>query len=189
MAEMKLAVAKSRSRVPAVIVSVVILAIVSGTVYFFSPRRVAGSRVENVAVFAPHTVMKDSDGGMHVMGTGPVREDDLYIVATISVTDEMRSPLVLDVPQAMMTTSSGMDKNAEVISARDLQRLEEVFPELKALIANPIADGDEVQAGQTLRGTVVLLFPSLDGEAWKTKKSAALTLRIRNEAAQGLPLR
>jgi hypothetical protein len=188
MTERKLGVSESRSRWLAVAVSCVILAAVAVAMYFFSSRHVAISKVEKVVVFAPHTVMQETGGGMHVVGAAPASEDDLYIVATINVTDKMRTPLVLDVPQAVMTLSSGAELNAEVIGTHDLPRLEAVFPELKALAGNEIADGDEVQPEQTLRGRVVLLFPLLDGNAWKAKKSATLTLNIRNEAAQKLAL-
>jgi len=56
------------------------------------------------------------------------------------------------------------------------------------MLANPLHDGDELDPDATHEVTVLLLFPNTTAEMWRSKKSAVLTLALRNQEPQSVPL-
>ena len=59
---------------------------------------------------------------------------------------------------------------------------------LTPMLTNPLNDGDEISPGQTRDVTILLLFPNTTEEMWHAKKSAVLTIALRNQAPQTVSL-
>ena len=53
---------------------------------------------------------------------------------------------------------------------------------------NPLGDDEELDPGRKRTATLVLPIPGRDAAAWKNKRSATLTLELRNQGAQTVRL-
>ena len=194
MADLQLAPAPERSALPAVLIALVVLAAIAAAVFYFNPHKTADLTVSQTQTFAPHTELAAMKGaaahGMRVLGeAGAGGEDNLYVVATVNLTDRLRLPLFVSGATAHIVFGDGSQADVRTIAASDLKRLQTIFPPLTPLTTHPIADGDEIDPGQTKTGTLVLLFPGRTADAWKTKKpGSTVTVELRNQGPQTAPL-
>ncbi len=190
MAELKIAPARESSNAPAVIISLLVLSAVAAAIFYFNPHRVSDLVVTSVNSYAPHTTFSALDGGptpngMHVLDAPTTTtENDLYIIAHVAFTNKLRLPIFITGANAHVKLADGTEVDANLLSASDLKRLEVIFPEIRRHAIDPISDGDEIRPGQTRIGTVVLPFPGQTTDTWNSKKSATLTMQLRNQDAQ-----
>jgi hypothetical protein len=161
--------------------------VVGVAVYMLNPRKTAEITVQKTELFTPHTEFKQAPSSSQIIGAPAESEDDVYVVATLRITDKLRLPIFLTSTSATMTTDAGSTLEATVISPLDLPRLEETFPQILPLVSAPasppIRFEDAVSPGETRVGTVVLLFPQTSAKAWQEKKSATLTVGLAHDAA------
>jgi len=161
--------------------------VVGAAVYLLNPRKTAEITLEKTEVFAPHTVFNETPTSSKIIGTTPETEDDVYVVATVRIEDELRLPLFLASTSATMMTQAGSGVEATVISPVDLPRLEETFPQIEQLVSSAKAPAlkfdDAIAQGTSRVGTVVLLFPQVSERDWRTRKSATLTVQFAHDAA------
>jgi hypothetical protein len=173
--------------IPKLLVAGLVMIVVGVAVFLLNPRKTAEISVEKIDLFAPHTEFTAMPSASHLIGAQPTSEDDVYIVATLRITDKLRLPIFLATASATMTTAEGSTVEATVISPLDLPRLEETFPQLLPLVSSPAAPPirfeDAVAPEATRVGTVVLLFPQTSAKAWQAKKSATLTIQLAHDAA------
>jgi len=161
-----------------------VMAVVALGVFLLNPRKTANVAVLKAEVFAPHTEFKQAPGAMHVIGAGPAAEDDLYIVATVRITDKLRLPIFLNGYSAALINPDGTQLNATAISPRDLARIEQTFPALTPMAQHPLDDTTPVAPGETRQGTIVLQFPGLSATDWSGRKSATLTIDLTHQSPQ-----
>ncbi len=173
--------------IPKLVMAAVVMAVVGAGVYFLNPRKTAEVSVQKVELFAPHTEIKPMPSSSQIIGAPAESEDDVYVVATLGITDKLRLPLSLDNTSATMTTAAGATVEATVISPLDLPRLEETFPQIAPMVnppaAAPLKFQDFIAPGAMRVGTVVLLFPQTTAAVWKSKQSATLTIHLAHDAA------
>ncbi len=186
--QLQLAPPPDRNRlIPKLLIAALVMIVVGVAVFLLNPRKTAEISVEKIDLFAPHTEFTALPSASHLIGARPTSEDDVYVVATLRITDKLRLPIFLATASATMTTAEGSTVEATVISPLDLPRLEETFPQLLPLLsppaAPPIRFEDAVEPGATRVGTVLLLFPQTSAQAWQTKKSATLTIQLAHDAA------
>ncbi len=189
MADLKIAPARDSGNAPALILSLLILATVAAAIFYFNPHKVSELKVTNVDLYAPHTTFASLDGppanGMHVLDAPTTStENDLYVIAHVSLTDKLRLPLFITGATAHVKLADGSDLEANLLSASDLKRLAVIFPSLRQRVTNPMSDGDEISPGETRTGTVVLPFPGQTEDAWRNKKAGTLTIQLRNQGPQ-----
>ncbi len=189
MADLKIAPARESGNAPALILSLLILAAVAAAIFYFNPHKVSELKVTNVDIYAPRTTFGALDGstpnGMHVLDAPTTStENDLYIIAHVSLTDKLRLPLFITGATAHVKLGDGSDLEANLLSASDLKRLAVIFPSLRQRASNPISDGDEIAPGETRIGTMVLPFPGQTEDAWHNKKAGTLTIQLRNQGPQ-----
>jgi hypothetical protein len=166
-------------------IALAVMAAVALGVFLLNPRKTADVAILKAEPYAPHTVFKDAPAGaMHVLGTAPAAEDDLYVVTTVRITDKLRLPLFLNGYTAALINPDGTQLNATAIASRDLARLEQTFPALAPMAQNPLDDKDPVLPGETREGTLVLQFPGLTATAWNGRKSATLTVTLTHQPPQ-----
>jgi hypothetical protein len=172
--------------VPKLLIAGAVMILIGVGIYFLNPRKTAEISVLKTDIFAPHTEFQQLPGGGQVIGTPAASEDDVYVVATVSITDKLRLPIFLDIVSATMTTDTGT-LQATNVSALDLPRLEQTFPQLTPLVSPPAAPPlrfeDAVSPGATRVGTIVFLFPRTTASQWAAKKSATLTVYLAHDAA------
>ncbi len=172
--------------IPKLIIAGVVMIIIVVAVYMLNPRKTAVITVVKTDVFAPHTEFTQMPSGSQVIGVPAQSEDNVYVVATVSITDKLRLPIFLDSVSATMTSDAG-SLQATNVSPFDLPRLEQTFPQLTPLVSPPAAPPlrfeDAVSPGATRVGTIVFLFPRTTAAAWAAKKSATLTVYFAHDAA------
>ncbi len=189
MAELKIAPARTSSMLPALLVSLLLLAAAAAAIFYFNPHHVAEFKVISVQPYAPHTTFGALGGttgnGTHVLDAPTSSsEDDLYVLAKVSLTDRLRFPLQINGATAHVTFADGTVAEANLLSASDLKRLEVIFPEIGQRAPAPITDDETIAPGQTRTGTLVLPFPGQTAEAWQTKQKATVTIELRNQSAK-----
>jgi hypothetical protein len=188
MTDLSLAPAPERSPLRAVLISIVVLSVVAAAVFLLNPRETAKLAVTKMSFFAPHTETKEIPGQMHVIGQPASAEDDLYVVATVRMTDEIRLPLFISGTTATMVLADGSSLDARVMSQRSLQRLEVTFPALTPMAGTLFDTDDPIPASQSREGNVVLLFAGIGEAAWHAKKSAAITFDLAHQSPQTIAL-
>jgi hypothetical protein len=188
MADLSLALAPERSPIRAIVLSVVVLCVVAAAVFLLNPRKTAELAITQMAFFAPHTETKEIPGQMHVIGEAPSSEDDLYVVATVRVTDKIRLPLFISGTTATMMLADGSSLDARVISQRSLQQIVLTFPALELMAGKLFNTDDPIAPAEAREGNVVLLFPGINEAAWHTKKSAAITFVLAHQSPQTIAL-
>lgn len=193
MAQLQITPPRERSSAPALIISLLILAAVAAAIFYFNPHKIAEFKVTGTDLYAPHTTFATTEGpagnGMHILGAATSSsEDNLYVIASVNLADKLRLPLFINGITAKATLADGTQLESNVLSAGDLKRLEVIFPDITQHAVAPISDGDEIDPGQTRVGTLVLPFPGQTAEAWHNKKGASLTITLRNQEPQTIPL-
>lgn len=177
----------SRRMTPVILVAGAVMVAVGVAVFLLNPRKTAEIKVVKTDVFAPHTEFKEQAGTSKIVGTAAESEDDVYVVATVSMENKLRLPIFVTNTAATLTAQDGSSVEATVVSPLDLPRLEETFPQIGPLVSAPAAAPlkfeDAIAPGATKLGTVVLLFPQTTEKQWHEKKSAMLTVHLANNAA------
>jgi len=172
---------------PKILIAAAVMIVIGVAVFLLNPTETAELSVQKVDLFAPHTVMNAAEGGGQVVGVAPSAEDDLYVVATLKITDKLRLPIFVDSYTATLVTSSGATLDATIVAGQLLPKVGETFPQILPLVnppaATPIKFDDAIQPGDTKVGSVVLLFPNASEKIWREKKSATLTLTLSHDAA------
>ncbi len=190
MADLQLAPPRARSVLPAILIAVLLLSAIAWAVFRFSPDHVADLKVTQAQTFAPHTDIKALESKVHSnmrvlsKSTAAAGEDDLYVIATASITDRLRIPIFLEGTQAHVTLGDGSQLEPRIIFGDTLKRLESIFPALAPMVADPLALDDQVDPGQTRTGSVVFLMPGVTPEVWSKRRAASITVNLRNQGPQ-----
>jgi hypothetical protein len=161
----------------------VLIAAAAVAVSLLHPGRDATVAVTEVQTFAPHTTFSAmrATSGSHIIGGVPSAEDDLYVVATVHLQNNLHRPVALFASSASLTTPDDARMDATMIVARDIPRLEESFPALKPMLTHVLPDDAEIGSKQSVDGSVVMLFPGAGEAFWQKKKSAQLTIELAHE--------
>jgi len=184
-----MATSSDRSPVLAVILAFVIMVAVAAAIYLLVPHKNTDLSVSKVDIFAPHTEFQASQGdSVHVLGQAAQAEDDLYVVAHIEITDKLSQRVILSGWSATVTFADGSTLDSTLVARSELPRLEQIFPQIKSLVTNPLGDGDELEPGITNSGSIVLLFPNTTEEQWHQKRSAVLTINLHEHTPQTVKL-
>ena len=183
MADPQLAVARDNSPLKAVIIAFVVLAAIIAAVVFLNPTRTADLSVVSVRTFAPHTEYKSAPGSIHVIGQANQSEDNLYVAATVKLDDKLRLPLFVSSVSGTMTAADGTTYQASSVSTHDFTRVGAIFPDMAPALTHPLEDGAEAPPGGSASGTVLLLFPGMNADAWAKKKSATLQIGLAHQDA------
>ena len=172
--------------IPKILIAGVVMALLGVAIYMLNPRKTAVITVQKTELFTPHTEFKQMPGSGRIIGAQAESEDNVYVVATVSITDKLRLPLFFDSVSATMTTDAGSTQ-ATNVAPIDFPRLEQIFPQITPLVSQPGAPPlkfqDTISPGETRVGTLVFLFPQISAKTWAAKKSATLTVNFAHDAA------
>jgi hypothetical protein len=171
------------------VLAFIIMVVVAVAIYLVIPHNVTDLSVSKVDVFAPHTEYRASQGSsMQVLGETAQSEDDLYVVAHINITNKLKQRVFISGWSATVMFADGSTLDSTLVAKSELPRLEGIFPQITGLATEPIADGDELDPGVTKSGSMVLLFPNVTQDQWKSKRSAVLTVDIHQHVSQTVKL-
>jgi hypothetical protein len=165
--------------VPALVVTVLV-AVAFALIYFYTPHRVVDAQVTHVAILPRHSTFIGPTSGPRVVGHLDTPEDDLYVLATVRVHDDLKLPLFIKDLTGTLTTSDGTDITTSAVEKNDLDDVYEALPSLKSMSGPPLLREIEIAPGATAEG-VVLLHYSATEDMWKQRKSASVTVEFYHQ--------
>jgi len=185
MSDLNLGPAQQSSPLKGILIAAVVLIAIAAGVFYLGPHRTADITIPKTQLYAAHTTSKDtSDSQMHIVGQRAESENDLYVVATLNIKNNLPIPIYLDNITATYTSPEDTVLDSRAPSAADLSRLEEIFPALTPLMQTPLSLSEGIPAKSTVQGTVLLHFSGLTEQTWKEHKSTTLTLNFIHQSPQ-----
>ena len=164
--------------VPILLALVVLAALGAWFAKVFLHPEAAGT-VTHTEVYPVHSVFEKPFGAVGDAQT----EDALYVVAQVALTDREKVPLFLKDITGSFTGDDGAAYQANVITAKDLPRLHQMFPKLAALTTasgRPLTADSTVAPHTTGKGYIVLLFNTTEA-AWQKRKSAEIRIEFYHQ--------
>ena len=179
---------KQRSMLLPILLALLVLA-VAGT--WFAKTYVhasVGGAVDRVALFPYHVEYKRPEG---MMVGANATDDELYVIANVSLTDRTEVPLFLKELTGSFLGEDGSLFEAHLIDKNDLPRLMQMFPALKAkadsMGTQPLVREQTIPTGSTGRGYVVLLY-NIPQSVWDKRKSAEVSVDFYHQDKVSLPI-
>ncbi len=194
MSDLQIVPEREKSVIPAVLIALLVLALIAVAVFYLNPHKVADVTVQQTQIYAPHTeysqLKTKNSGNMRVIGPDvSSSEDNLYVVATVNVTDRLRLPIFVNGVTAHVVFADGSQVDSAAIPANDVKRLQTIFPAMQPILGDPIEDLAQFDPGKAITGTYVFGFAGQTAQAWQSKRSATITLELRNQEAQTVPMK
>jgi len=168
--------------------ALVAILIGGGVFWFMSSRKTAAITISRLDFYAAHTTFASKPGTMQIVGQPAQSVDDLYVVATVHLDNKLNFPVFLDSVNATYTAPDDSVIEAKAPHAADVARIEESFPALTPLMANPLPLDPAIAPGASIQGTVLLHFAGLTEQTWKARKSATLTINFTHQPPQTIPI-
>ena len=175
-----------------ILIALAVLAVAAGLLYRFTPHSTADVTVEKTAVYNSHIVLK-SDSLLVGRDTA---QDDIYVLVTLKIANNLRLPLFLKDFTATLTPSNPDGSPAEDISSSAVEKLDvpnlyTSFPALKSLAeeqGSPLLLRDtQIDPGKSAEGMVLLHFPTTQAN-WDARKSASLEIALYHQQPITVPL-
>ena len=184
MADLTFAQPTRRNLTLPIALTVAIVAAALFALLRFTPHRTADLTVDRSAVYAAHTIFKSDS---IVVGHDSA-QDDLYVVADLHLTDNLRLPLFIDDITATLTPSANDPAGntpipTSAVEHSDLPNLYTGFPQVKKLAdtaGTPLLRESRLEPGQTFHGFVILHFPVTEA-TWNNRQDATLTLTLYHQ--------
>jgi hypothetical protein len=181
VSELKFAQPARRNLLVPVLLAFLILGIILALLLRFTPRRTADLAITHTAVYAAHTVFKSDS----IVVANQRYEDNLYVLATLHIDDQLHLPLFIKDFTATLTTAEGEEITTSAVEQRDLDAVYTSFPEVKALASDPLLRDTMIAPGKSAEGMVLLRFP-VDQHAWDTRRSAVLNIDLYHQGQQSV---
>ena len=153
------------------IIAVAVLGAVFVLVFTLNPHRIADLTVTHTAILPTHTVFAS---GSMVVGRPDQAQDDLYVLTTVHIKDDLRLPLFIKDITGTLSTADG-DETTSAVQKRDLDSLYVSFPALKPMASAPLLRETQIAPGQSAEGMVLLHFTQPQ-TAWDQRKAATVTI-------------
>jgi len=168
--------ARSNLLVP-VLIAFLVLGIILAVVLLNMPRTDTDASISHTAVVPIHTVFKSEST---IVGRDQ-SQDDLYVLTTVHVADNLRLPIFIKDFSATLTTAEGEELTTSAIQKIDLPNVYLTFPKLKPLASEPLARETLIAPGQHADGMVLLHFPITEA-TWDHRRSATLTIDFYHQS-------
>ena len=181
MADLTLSQPERRNFLVPILLALVALGIAGFFLLRFTPHTVADLAITRVDVYPAHTVFKSDS---IVVGDDPA-QDDLYVLATVRLTDHLRLPLFLkDITATLIPNDGSLQPSTSAVEHAQLENLYTSFPAIRKLAAAQPAPlllrETRINPNQTVEGFVILHFP-VDAKVWNSRNDAVLTLDLYHQ--------
>jgi hypothetical protein len=170
-----------RNLLAPVLIAFLLLGIVLALVIRATPHRTPDLTITRTIVFPAHTVFKSNT----TLVGHDQSQDDLYILTTLRIDDQLHLPLFLKDFTATLTTADGQELTTSATEKDDLPAVYAAFPDLKTLASEPLLRETMIAPGQSAEGMVVLHFP-VTKEVWDHRRTATLNLDLYHQGQQSV---
>jgi hypothetical protein len=172
-----------RSYLVPALITLVLVAIVATLIYKFTPHRIADIAVTRVNAVSIGTPTKT---GSQLVGKQEFIQNDLYVLATVRIDDQLRLPLFLKDITATLTTPDG-DLTTSAIEKNDLDSIYTTFPQVKSVATAPLFRDTAVEPQDHAEGMVLLHFP-ITQQQWDQRTTATITLTFYSQGEFTIPI-
>jgi hypothetical protein len=170
-----------RNLLAPVLLAFLILGIVLALVIRATPRRTAGLAITHTVVVPTHTVLKSDS----IVVGHDESQDDLYVLATLRIDDNLHLPLFLKDFTATLTTEEGEELTTSAIEKQDLPTVYTAFPALHSLASTPLLRETMINPGQSAEGMILLHFPVTQA-VWDHRRNATLNIDLYHQGQQSV---
>jgi len=170
-----------RNLLAPVLIAFLLLGIVIALLIRATPHRTADLTITRTVVFPAHTVFGSNTT---VVGHGQA-QDDLYVLTTLRIDDQLHLPLFLKDFTATLTTADGQEITTSATEKQDLDAVYTAFPGLKPLATEPLLRETMIAPGQSAEGMVILHFP-VAKSVWDTRRAAMLNVDLYHQGEQSI---
>jgi hypothetical protein len=179
VSDLKFAQPVRRNLLVPVLLAFLILGIILALVLRFTPHKTAELAITRTIIFPTHTVFKSET----IVVSNQHAEDDLYILTTLRIDDQLHLPLFLKDFTATLTTAEGEQITTSAVEKRDLDTVYTSFPALKAVATEPLLRDSIVNPGGSAEGMILLHFP-VTKDVWDRRRSAVLNVDLYHQGEQ-----
>ncbi|MEO7029431.1 MAG: hypothetical protein ABI147_08500, partial [Acidobacteriaceae bacterium] len=159
-------VIETRSKLPSVLIASGVLVLIAVAVFHFNRDKKPELTVTRVQTYIARTELKAMKGSIHVIGTTPHVDNDLYVLLTVKLTDTTRQPLFIKDETSILTAPDHSILESSAVQKSDFAQIYAAFPALQALASTPLSRDTKVDPGQTAEGMVLLHFPGATEANW-----------------------
>jgi hypothetical protein len=162
-----------------VLLAFLILGIAIALLLRFTPHRTAEITVTHTAILPTHTVFK----GESILVGRDTAQDDLYVLTTLRIEDNLHLPLFIKDLTGTLTTAEGEQITTSAAEEHDLPNIYTSFPALKVLSSTPLLRETMVNPGEIAEGMVLLHFP-VTQSVWDHRRTATVTIDLYHQGQQ-----
>lgn len=156
-----------------------ILGILLALVIRATPRRTADLAIIHTVIVPIHTVLKSDS----IVVGHDESQDDLYVLATLRIDDNLHLPLFLKDFTATLTTAEGEEFTTSAIEKQDLPTVYTAFPALHSLASTPLLRETMINPGRSAEGMILLHFP-ITQAVWDHRRTAFLDIDLYHQGKQ-----
>jgi hypothetical protein len=168
-----------RNLLAPVLLAFLILGIVMALFLRFTPHRTADITVLHTTTYHAHTVFQSDS----ILVNHGQAQDDLYVLTTLRIEDNLRLPLFLKDFTATLTTAEGEQLTTSAIEKDDLPTLFTAFPALVPLASEPLLRETMINPGGVVEGMILLRFPVTE-DVWLHRRNAVLNIDLYHQGMQ-----
>lgn len=165
-----------RNLLAPVLIAFLVLGIIIALVIILTPHTVAEVSLTHLAVYPTHTVYKSDT---MLIGRDQA-QDDLYALATVSLTDRLNLPIFLKDFTGTLTTAEGEEIAGTASQKNDIENLYTTFPALRKLGSKPLLRDTLISPSSSVEGMILLHFP-VSAETWNRRKSARVNIDLYHQ--------
>jgi hypothetical protein len=188
MTDLNLGPAPESSPLKSILIAAAVLIAVAAAVFYLNPRKTADLTITKTTLYATQTSSDAKSGVGGIVGQAGETNNDFYIVVTLRIANKLRLPIFINGINATYTPPDGAPIAVQSMRATDIPRVEEIFPAIKPLMTNPLTFDNGIDPKSATEGTVLLQFPGVTEAAWKSRKSATLTVDLAHQDPQTITI-
>ena len=172
-----------RNLLAPVLLAFLILGMVIALLIRYTPQRNADVNILHTAVYPAHTVFKSEST---VVGHDSF-QDDLYVLTTLHIQDDLHLPLFLKDFTATLTSADGQQFTTSAAEMHDLPNIYTSFPGLKPLASEPLFRETMINPGESAQGMILLHFP-VTQSVWDHRQTAVLHIDLYHQGQQDVEI-
>jgi hypothetical protein len=172
-----------RNLLAPVLLAFLVLGIVIALLIRFTPMTTASVAITRTAVYPVHTVFKSDS----IVVGQDTSQDDLYVLTTLHIDDNLHLPLFLKDFTATLTTGDGQQINTSAVEEHDLPNIFTSFPALKPLASEPLLRETMINPGAKAQGMILLHFP-VTQSIWDHRQNAVLHIDYYHQGQQDVTI-
>jgi hypothetical protein len=181
VSDLKFAQSARSNLLAPVLLAFLILGITLALAIRYTPHRTADLTITRTIVYPAHTVFK---GNSIVVGHDSA-QDDLYVLTTLRIDDNLHLPLFLKDFTATLTTADGQEFTTSATEKDDFANIYASFPALKPLASEPLLRETMISPGQSAEGMILLHFPVTQA-VWDHRRTAYLNVDLYHQGQQSI---